>query len=45
MLLQESRFTKCDRCTEFKKTLESTMNKEKRKAIQELLDEHIERVM
>ncbi|XP_028416665.1 uncharacterized protein LOC114540736 [Dendronephthya gigantea] len=41
----ENRFTKCDHCTNYKKQLEATMNKAKRKAIQELLDEHIERVM
>ena len=43
--LQENRFTKCDHCTNYKKQLEATMNKGKRKAIQELLDEHIELVM
>jgi hypothetical protein len=44
-LLQENRFTKCHPCTKYKKQLEATMNKAKRKAIRELLDKHIERVM
>jgi hypothetical protein len=43
--LQENRLTKCDSCTDYKKVLESTTNKEKRKEIEDLLQKHIHLVM
>lgn len=44
-LFKENRFTKCSSCTHYKKALESTMDKRKRKEIEDILEQHITLVM
>ena len=43
--IKENRFTRCDSCTHYKQALESTMDKNKRKEIENILQKHIELVM
>ncbi|CAB3995978.1 Hypothetical predicted protein [Paramuricea clavata] len=45
LIPKEKRLTKCDSCTDYKKALESTTNKEKRKQIEDILQKHINLVM
>ena len=45
LFLKENRFTKCASCTQYKKALESTMDKQKRKEIEDILEQHITLVM
>ena len=42
---QENRFAKCKDCTEYKRELQSTMEKIKKQNIRKLLDEHLKLVM
>ena len=45
LFFKENRFTKCSSCTHYKKVLESTMDKCKRKEIEDILEQHIKLVM
>ena len=39
-IIQENRFTKCDACTELKKEKERTMDQEKIKELNKMMQEH-----